>query len=397
MKKMKLNIQLFAGGTINGTWDKGTGGSGKCHCKIDWWSEVQGSTDAEKAQLNKSNVTVVFYVMKEGNPGSNPTSGTFSGQICIDGSYHNISKKINNYYWGSVWKEVGRWTKEVEHNPDGTRSVYLDGDSTQSGTTMAGYYIAGGTVNLDTINRGPEIAVSSYDIYQDMAVFYVYSTNVTPLTDVLIAYSQDGEIQMELLPVSDGSVTLTGIHPNTYYSFSLQGFNNTYGVFGPNEVYVTGTTLPSPIDVSYITYDWSGQSDLEDYWHVNILANLRYGAAYGNNITDLERMTYIITKGSVPIATKTVYLSNYTSYMALTNLQPNTTYTINIQVNTRGGSQSYYIESFTTGSKPDKLYIHNGINWQRGLCLIKTADDRMYVGQEIYIKTGDSTWTRAVN
>jgi hypothetical protein len=230
-----------------------------------------------------------------------------------------------------------------------------------------------------------------------MAVFYVYSTNVTPLTDVLIAYSQDGEIQMELLPVSDGSVTLTGIHPNTYYSFSLQGFNSTLGVFGPNEVQISGTTLPNPIEVSYITYDWSGQSDLEDYWHVNILANLRYGAAYGNNITDLIRMTYIITQGSTPIATKTVFPSNYTSYMSLTNLQPNTTYTVNIQVDTRGGSHSYYIESFTTGPKPDKLYIHNGSNWQRGLCLIKTDSDRTYVGQEIYIKTGDSTWTRAVN
>lgn len=142
---MKLNIQLFANGTIDGSSTV----SG-CDCKITWTSTGNTST-------NSSSVTANIQIYRNG---SSSTTGTFSGSITINGNKKSVSKKFSPYNWGN-WATVGSYTVTVPHNSDGTKSITIKGSLTNTGTSMAGTYSASGTATLDTLHKAP--IVNSWD------------------------------------------------------------------------------------------------------------------------------------------------------------------------------------------------------------------------------------------
>lgn len=136
---MKLDIQLFASGTINGSST-----ASNSDCRITWSSTGDTST-------NSSSVTANIQIYRSG---SSSTTGTFSGSITINGKKQSVSKKFSPYNWGS-WATVGSYTVTVPHNSDGTKSITIKGSLTQTGTTMAGTYSASGTAVLDTLHKAP--------------------------------------------------------------------------------------------------------------------------------------------------------------------------------------------------------------------------------------------------
>ena len=139
---MKLDIQLFASGTITGT---STASGGRCRIL---WEEGTGSTST-----NTSPVTATFQIRKDG---SSSTTGTFSGSITINGTKTSISKKFSPYNWGT-WATVGSATVNVKHNTDGTKSITIKGSVSNTGTSMAGTYSASGTAVLSTLHKAPVI------------------------------------------------------------------------------------------------------------------------------------------------------------------------------------------------------------------------------------------------
>lgn len=138
---MKLDIQLFASGTITGT---STASGGRCRIL---WEEGTGSTST-----NTSPVTATFQIRKDG---SSSTTGTFSGSLTINGTKTSISKKFSPYNWGT-WATVGSATVNVKHNSDGTKSITIKGSVSNTGTSMAGTYSASGTAVLDTLHKAPD-------------------------------------------------------------------------------------------------------------------------------------------------------------------------------------------------------------------------------------------------
>lgn len=138
---MKLDIQLFASGTITGT---STASGGRCRIL---WEEGTGSTST-----NTSPVTATFQIRKDG---SSSTTGTFSGSITINGTKTSISKKFSPYNWGT-WATVGSATVNVKHNSDGTKSITIKGSVSNTGTSMAGTYSASGTAVLDRLHKAPD-------------------------------------------------------------------------------------------------------------------------------------------------------------------------------------------------------------------------------------------------
>lgn len=138
MNKLKLDLQYFAGATINGSST-----ASNCDCKIVWSSTATQST-------NKSKVTATIYVYKSG---SSETTCTFSGTITIDGTAYSVSKK-DTWSWGS-WHAIGSASKTVTHNDDGKKSITIKGSvkTPTSETTMSGTYSASGTAVLDNIPR----------------------------------------------------------------------------------------------------------------------------------------------------------------------------------------------------------------------------------------------------
>ena len=78
MQKIKLNIQLFASGTINASSTTMSSGTGK----VEWSSSVISGT-------NKSSVTAIVYARRTSGSG---TYCTVAGSVTINGSSKSISK-----------------------------------------------------------------------------------------------------------------------------------------------------------------------------------------------------------------------------------------------------------------------------------------------------------------
>lgn len=155
---MKLNIQLFAGGTINGTTTASNGA-----IRIVW-SSTKDETN------NSSSVNASVQVRR--TIGTLKTSGTFNGTLTINGTPKPISKyRSGNDGWDSSWKEVGSNTISVNHDEDGTKAITISSSLTQSGTSMEGNYTASENVALDTIPRASEITATDGVISQFSTIF----------------------------------------------------------------------------------------------------------------------------------------------------------------------------------------------------------------------------------
>ena len=144
MQKMKLNLQLFASGTINASSTTMPSGTGK----VEWSSSVISGT-------NKSSVTTIVYARRTSGSG---TYCTVAGSVTINGSSKSISKyRGSDDKWTTSWKEVGRYTTEVTHNEDGTKSINISFSISADTGGMNGTAKGSGTATLDKINRASKL------------------------------------------------------------------------------------------------------------------------------------------------------------------------------------------------------------------------------------------------
>ena len=142
---IKLNIQKFASGSFE------CNPNGPLQCKVEWDSEVNGSTQEEKATLNRSTITIKVYARRTD---STTTTGTFSGWACIE----NTSMQGAGTRYGSIsnsYQLIYTYSNTVSHNQNGSKSVTIYGSVTgPSGTSLAGKTSSGNrSITLDTISR----------------------------------------------------------------------------------------------------------------------------------------------------------------------------------------------------------------------------------------------------
>ncbi len=246
MQKMKLNLQFFASGTIDGSST-----ASNCDCRIVWSStKVEGT--------NQSKVTASVQIKKSG---SSSTQGTFSGTLKIDGTSYSISK-YDSWAWGS-WHTVGSKTKTVTHNADGTKSISISANLTQTGTSMAGTYKASGTAKLDTINRASQInEIGDFSI--DDTVTISITKYVSTFTDNLVI-SSGGTTIKTINSIVDGySLTFSETEKNIIKGlmtspkinllFTLTSFNGTTEV-GSTSVVAEISSLDKPVIWHYSKKD----------------------------------------------------------------------------------------------------------------------------------------------
>ena len=150
MNRLKLDIQRFASGSIGFS-------NGNMEGLINWSSSVVGSTPAQKAQNNKSNVSATIYVRR--NDGYT-TTGNFTGNVNIAGNVFGFDT-----YTGvnTGWVAVGSGSIQIGHNNNGTKTIYIGGTIVgPTQTTWEGKSTSGGqNVGLDTIQRMSSI--TSFD------------------------------------------------------------------------------------------------------------------------------------------------------------------------------------------------------------------------------------------
>ena len=193
MKKIKLNIQKFAGSTFE------FAASGYLQGRIIWSSTSNGPS------ANSSNVTATLQVHRTN---SATTTGTFSGTLNINGDNRAWS------YYGSIsnsWVSVYSFSITVPHENDGSKSCYIGGSVTgPSGTSLSGHTSSGyQTVTLDKINRYPSIssATNFTDEENPTITFVNYGT-----FNIRVKIEAGGNTQ---LIIRDISKTLTS------YTFEL--------------------------------------------------------------------------------------------------------------------------------------------------------------------------------
>ena len=158
MKKMKLNIQLFASGTI---FEKT---SGKMRGKLNWTSTVNedGKGSTVKAQL---------YVRRTSGSG---TTGHFAYELNIDGQNWSGSTKLSGL--GTSYKLVKEVTKSIEYS--GSYSAYMYGKLTgPTDTSLEGLSVNGdGYATLDATTYPATLNSVNIDNFVSQGKFTPYFT-----------------------------------------------------------------------------------------------------------------------------------------------------------------------------------------------------------------------------
>ena len=254
MLKIPLNIQKFA----SGSFECNASSNGKLQCKVEWSSEVNGSTDAEKAALNRSTIKIKVYARRTDNQ---TTTGTFSGWACIE----NTSMQGTGTKYGSIsngYQLIYEYSNTVSHNQNGSKSVTIYGSVTgPSGTSLAGQTSSGSrTITLDTIPRYAvtNSVTSDYgsDIERAFKVNYTkYSSSFTyklrisiPNVQLLerINYNTSGE-EFELSP--ETIYELFGYYNDNSkqykIGFAIETWNSagTSKLSDGNEIIITGKIM----------------------------------------------------------------------------------------------------------------------------------------------------------
>ena len=158
MHKVKLNIQLFASGTINASSTTMPSGTGK----VEWSSSVISGK-------NQSTVTAICYCRRTSGTGN---YCTVSGSIGIGSQSKPISKyRGSDDKWNTTWKEVGRFTTTVDHDANGTKAIKIAFTISADTGGLDGTAKGDKTVQLDTINRASKLnAIANFNINDTITI-----------------------------------------------------------------------------------------------------------------------------------------------------------------------------------------------------------------------------------
>lgn len=189
MHKVKLNIQLFASGTINASSTTMPSGTGK----VEWSSSVISGK-------NQSTVTAICYCRRTSGTGN---YCTVSGSIGIGSQSKSISKyRGSDDKWNTTWKEVGRFTTTVNHDANGTKAIKIAFTISADTGGLDGTAKGDGTVQLDTINRASKLnAIANFNISDTITISI--DKYVTDAVDTLQVKLGDTVIK-EVANITDG-------------------------------------------------------------------------------------------------------------------------------------------------------------------------------------------------
>lgn len=256
---MKLNIQLFASGTITFAAD------GYLQGKIEWSSVSNGSV------ANTSTVTTTLYARRTN---SYTTSGKqWKGNVKVgSNAAHSFGGFSSDTAISNSWKKFATYTDVVAHNNDGTKVVNISGwVNGPSGTSLADKRSSGNqNVTLDTIPRASEI-----DSINSGTTDFTLTLYFTPKSSdfkYLIKY-QYGSYEKYSLMLSPGTTAQQAYAGITIYSSEI-------GPYMPN---VTSGTLTATL----YTYQADGTTYVGESsanFNINLNGNVLPSISIGNPI-----------------------------------------------------------------------------------------------------------------
>lgn len=189
------------------------GTSGKMKGRI-WWKSTSNGSAANSSQV-EANIQVAR------TDAYGPTTGTFTGDIVVNGNTETFSTHASvNDSWVTVKTHT---TMTVGHNADGTKTIYIGGTiHGPSGTSMAGATVSGGAnCTLDTIPRYPSVT-QSLNTRTLNSIKMNYSSDST--CDYLWYSTNNGSnwTGVDIADGTSGTYTITGLSPNTTYNIKTR-------------------------------------------------------------------------------------------------------------------------------------------------------------------------------
>lgn len=134
-----------------------------------WTFKLEVSEGNYNVENNNSPVTVTMYLGRTSS--RSYFGGNYTGNITIDGSSHNLSGEVPypTYINGGEWYPVTSWSKTVGHNADGSKKISVSASLSSNYFTPSSS-TASGEVELTTIPRASDIAVSNIDLGQNIPI-----------------------------------------------------------------------------------------------------------------------------------------------------------------------------------------------------------------------------------
>lgn len=180
--------------------------------KIVWSSESNGST------ANSSNVTVKLYY-KKSSSSSSATTGTLKGKLFIDGTGYSYSKSIT-LSTNNTYKLIATKTVEIKHNSDGKKSIVIDATGGMSGTSFTSSNCPATTITLDVI---PRYAITTIGLMSAAQTTITIPWSSDTTLNSLKIYVNGTLNKTVAVSTTSGTVTVSGLSPNTTYTIKLQG------------------------------------------------------------------------------------------------------------------------------------------------------------------------------
>mgnify|MGYP004646849283 CR=1 FL=1 len=134
-----------------------------------WTFKLEVSEGNYDITNNTSPVTVTMYLGRTSS--RSYFGGNYTVNITIDGSSHNLSGEVPypTYINGGEWYPVTSWSKTVTHIADGSKKISVSASLSSNYFTPSSS-TASGEVELTTIPRASDIAVSNIDLGQNIPI-----------------------------------------------------------------------------------------------------------------------------------------------------------------------------------------------------------------------------------
>lgn len=212
-----------------------------------------------KPETNKSDITVTLQV-KKSSASSGTTYGTGAWTVLINGKTYDFSATVsippNNTYVTIYTKTV----KDIEHEPDGTKSILLGWSGGIAGTSYTSTNVPNTTVTLDTIQRASTITSFGFtNGYIDQGFDITISSQVsTYYHDIHIYLPDTSGFGINIVNSTSGRKA-GGTHHINFTASQLQDIYNKMPNITSSQftVYVkTYTTSTSSVEVG----DWQNKS-----------------------------------------------------------------------------------------------------------------------------------------
>lgn len=307
-----------------------------------WWNcTLKVYEDSTNAIDNTSSVTLVAYIGRV-NTTSYMQGFTVSITLNTDGQTASKSYSSSGRVDFPVGEgiEVARHTFTITHGSDGKKSIDASFSFTNNISPSSGS-ASGTSIQLTDIDRSaPSVSYSTTNIQPNSFTLSAWS----PVSCDVCQYSLNGGNWTSFICTGQ---TIGGLTENTQYSVQVRLRKTSNQVYGYSGVfYITTQKEQSPPPVSYNITNITPNSFILSAW----------------SSVNCDMYQYSLNGGA---------WTNFTSGQTISNLVPNTTYTMQVRLRKSYNQVWGYSETFNVTTIGGVLSVKVGGVWKTGIPYIK--------------------------